>query len=168
MQNTKRKLEYLIQNLKPADAEGETPAAAPSPPLPKPEPFNEHDVPHLITILQTSNRITQRAVAARILGKLGVGGKPVLKLLIDTLEDKNHVISKSAMLALTSFPNALPYLIECLHSANSTVQMRAIRTLQAMGHAAIAALPDLEKCQEEGDAMIRMCAKMAITKILKE
>lgn len=93
------------------------------------------DVQELLVTLK-SEKVQERAAAARILGELGPAAK-----------------------------DAVPGLQEALQDADKDVRRSAARSLGDIGRPAKAAVPSLGKALKDGDAAVRQAAAYALGRI---
>ena len=122
-------------------------------------------VPALISLLQERSGNTQ-GYAARALGAIGPAAAEAIPALAGLLEDKNQFARVSAAEALGHLgPAAVPALIQALQNNDWLVRAKAAQGLGALGSAAAPAATTLREKLEDGDAEVRRCAAIALSRV---
>ena len=87
-------------------------------------------------------------------------------LLPDVLDDKNQFARVSAAEALGRLgPSAVPALVQALRNSDWLVRAKAAEGLGAIGSAAAPATTSLREKLQDGDAEVRRCAGVALSRV---
>ena len=122
-------------------------------------------VPALIGLLQEKSGNTQ-GYAARALGAIGPAAAEAIPALAGLLEDKNQFARVGAAEALGHLgSSAVPTLVEALHNEDWLVRAKAAEGLGVLGSAAAPAATALREKLQDGDAEVRRCAAVALSRV---
>jgi HEAT repeat protein len=128
-------------------------------------PNGKPAVPALISLLQETNRMN-RGYVAKALGSIGPSAAEAIPALAAVLEDKNQFARVSAAEALGRLgPAAVPTLVQALQNNDWLVRAKAAQGLAALGSAAVPAVAALRERLQDGDAEVRRCAAVALSRV---
>ncbi len=139
--------------------------------LPVPAPAQEvpKDVQELLVTLK-SEKVQERAAAARILGELGPAAKDAVPGLQEALVDADQDVRRSAARSLgdigRSAKAAVPALGKALQDKDATVRQAAAYALGRIGDPA--AKPFLEAAKKDSNEGVKRAAKDALKALKKK
>jgi HEAT repeat protein len=113
-------------------------------------------VPLLLNLLSGKAHASTRAIAAGVLGKIGVVSDSELETIARALKDSDQSVRGAVAGTLGQFapdtPAAIPFLLQALHDSESWVRRAAADALAKFG---AAALPGLARAARDEDIYVR-------------